>query len=30
MGPHFGEEAILKAAHQFEQATEFHKKRPVI
>jgi aspartyl-tRNA(Asn)/glutamyl-tRNA(Gln) amidotransferase subunit A len=30
MGPHFGEEAILKVAHQFEQATEFHKKRPVI
>jgi len=30
MGRHFGEEAILGVAHHFEQATEFHKKRPVI
>jgi aspartyl-tRNA(Asn)/glutamyl-tRNA(Gln) amidotransferase subunit A len=30
MGTHFGEETILRVAHRFERATEFHKKRPVI
>jgi len=30
MGRHFGEEAILGVAHQFEGATGFHKKRPEI
>ena len=30
MGNHFNEEAILKAAFGFEQATEFHKKKPTI
>ena len=28
MGNHFNEEMILKAAYGFEQATEFHKKKP--
>jgi aspartyl-tRNA(Asn)/glutamyl-tRNA(Gln) amidotransferase subunit A len=30
MGSHFNEEMILKAAYGFEQATEFHKKKPQI
>jgi aspartyl-tRNA(Asn)/glutamyl-tRNA(Gln) amidotransferase subunit A len=30
MGNHFNEEMILKAAYGFEQATEFHKKKPNI
>ena len=28
LGPHFSEETLLKVAYNFEQATEFHKKRP--
>ncbi len=28
MGKHFGEEMLFKVAYNFEQATEFHKKRP--
>ncbi len=28
MGPAFGEEAILRVAHAYEQATEWHKRRP--
>lgn len=28
MGSHFNEEMILKVGHGFEQATDFHKKRP--
>ncbi|MEJ2101092.1 MAG: Asp-tRNA(Asn)/Glu-tRNA(Gln) amidotransferase subunit GatA [Desulfobacterales bacterium] len=28
MGKHFAEEMLLKVAYNFEQATEFHKKRP--
>jgi aspartyl-tRNA(Asn)/glutamyl-tRNA(Gln) amidotransferase subunit A len=28
MGKHFDEEILLRAAYNFEQATEFHKKRP--
>lgn len=28
MGRHFDEETLLKAAYTFEQATDFHKKRP--
>ena len=28
MGNHFNEEMIFKVAHAFEQATEFHKKKP--
>ncbi|MEA3479985.1 MAG: Asp-tRNA(Asn)/Glu-tRNA(Gln) amidotransferase subunit GatA, partial [Bacteroidota bacterium] len=30
MGSHFGEEKILKTAYNFEQATDFHKKKPII
>jgi aspartyl-tRNA(Asn)/glutamyl-tRNA(Gln) amidotransferase subunit A len=30
MGSHFGEEKILKAAYNFEQATNFHKKKPAL
>ena len=30
IGPAFGEEAILRAAHAYEQATEWHKRRPRI
>jgi aspartyl-tRNA(Asn)/glutamyl-tRNA(Gln) amidotransferase subunit A len=30
MGRHFGEEAILGVAHQFEGATDFHKRKPVL
>ena len=30
MGKHFNEEKIFKAGYGFEQATEFHKKRPEI
>jgi aspartyl-tRNA(Asn)/glutamyl-tRNA(Gln) amidotransferase subunit A len=28
MGKHFNEIMLLKAAYNFEQATNFHKKRP--
>ena len=28
MGNHFNEEAIFKVAYNFEQATDFHEKRP--
>jgi aspartyl-tRNA(Asn)/glutamyl-tRNA(Gln) amidotransferase subunit A len=28
LGNHFNEEMLLKVAHGFEQATEFHKKKP--
>lgn len=30
MGRHFSEPMLLRVAHQFEQATDFHKKRPGI
>ncbi len=30
MGTHFNEEMLLKVAYGFEQATEFHKKKPKI
>lgn len=30
LGPHFREEIILRIAYQFEQATEFHLKKPAI
>ncbi len=30
MGRHFDEETILRVGHQFEQATEFQKRRPVL
>ncbi|CAB1085587.1 Aspartyl-tRNA(Asn) amidotransferase subunit A (EC @ Glutamyl-tRNA(Gln) amidotransferase subunit A (EC [Olavius algarvensis Delta 1 endosymbiont] len=30
MGSHFNEEILLKVAYGFEQATEFHKKKPKI
>ena len=30
MGSHFGEEMILKTAYNFEQATDFHKKKPIL
>jgi len=29
-GGHFNEETILKVAYNFEQATDFHKKKPKI
>ena len=28
MGRHFNEEMLIRVAHRFEQATEFHKRRP--
>ena len=28
LGPYLGEETVLRGAHAFEQATDFHKKRP--
>ena len=30
MGSHFGEEKVLKTAYNFEQATDFHKKKPAL
>jgi aspartyl-tRNA(Asn)/glutamyl-tRNA(Gln) amidotransferase subunit A len=30
MATHFNEEMLFRVAHQFEQATEVHKKRPVL
>jgi aspartyl-tRNA(Asn)/glutamyl-tRNA(Gln) amidotransferase subunit A len=30
MGQHFNEEVLFQVAHNFEQATEFHKKRPIL
>ena len=30
MGPHFGEAAVLRAAHAFEAATPFHERTPVV
>ena len=30
LGPSLGEETILRAAHAYEQTTEWHTKRPVI
>ncbi len=30
MGKHFNEELLLKVAYNFEQASDFHKKRPVL
>jgi aspartyl-tRNA(Asn)/glutamyl-tRNA(Gln) amidotransferase subunit A len=30
MGNHFNEEMILRVAYGFEQATEFHKKKPIL
>lgn len=30
LGPHFAEETLLKVAYNFEQATEFHKQKPVL
>ena len=30
LGPHMNEEMLLRVAHGFEQATEFHRKRPVL
>ena len=29
IGPAFGEAAILQAAHTYEQATDWHKRRPI-
>jgi aspartyl-tRNA(Asn)/glutamyl-tRNA(Gln) amidotransferase subunit A len=28
MGKHFSEGALIKTAYNFEQATDFHKKKP--
>jgi aspartyl-tRNA(Asn)/glutamyl-tRNA(Gln) amidotransferase subunit A len=30
MGRHFNEEMLLRAAHAFEQATDHHRRRPVL
>ncbi|MDL1964842.1 MAG: Asp-tRNA(Asn)/Glu-tRNA(Gln) amidotransferase subunit GatA, partial [Deltaproteobacteria bacterium] len=30
MGKHFNEEKMIKVAYNFEQATDFHKKKPVL
>jgi aspartyl-tRNA(Asn)/glutamyl-tRNA(Gln) amidotransferase subunit A len=30
MGPHFGEAAVLRAAHAFEAATPFHERNPEV
>lgn len=30
MGKHFDEGNLLRVAYNFEQATDFHKKRPVL
>jgi len=30
IGKHFGEETILRAAYAYQQATEWHKRRPQI
>jgi aspartyl-tRNA(Asn)/glutamyl-tRNA(Gln) amidotransferase subunit A len=30
LGKHFGEAMLLKVAHAFEQATEFHRIKPKI
>jgi len=30
MGPAFGEEAVLRTAHAYEQVTEWHTRRPDI
>lgn len=30
MGPHFAEETLLKTAYHFEQATDFHLKKPAV
>jgi aspartyl-tRNA(Asn)/glutamyl-tRNA(Gln) amidotransferase subunit A len=28
MGPHFGEEILFEVAHAYQQATDWHKKKP--
>ena len=30
LGPHFSEETLLKVAYNFEQATDFHIKKPIL
>ncbi|MCP3950968.1 MAG: Asp-tRNA(Asn)/Glu-tRNA(Gln) amidotransferase subunit GatA [Desulfobacterales bacterium] len=30
LGPHFSEETLLKVAYNFEQVTDFHKKKPAL
>jgi aspartyl-tRNA(Asn)/glutamyl-tRNA(Gln) amidotransferase subunit A len=30
IGPHFDEAAVLRAAHAYEQSTDWHKKRPAL
>jgi aspartyl-tRNA(Asn)/glutamyl-tRNA(Gln) amidotransferase subunit A len=30
MGPAFGEETVLRVAYTYEQATEWHKRRPAL
>jgi aspartyl-tRNA(Asn)/glutamyl-tRNA(Gln) amidotransferase subunit A len=30
LGPHFAEETLLRVAYNFEQATEFHTRKPVL
>jgi aspartyl-tRNA(Asn)/glutamyl-tRNA(Gln) amidotransferase subunit A len=30
IGPHFGEARLLNAAHRFQQATDWHTRRPAL
>ncbi|MEX2599583.1 MAG: amidase family protein, partial [Dehalococcoidia bacterium] len=30
MGPHLGERTLLRAAHAYEQATDWHKQHPAL
>jgi len=30
MAPHFAEESLLQAAHAFENATDYHTRRPAL
>jgi len=30
MGPHFGEERLLRAAHVYQQATAWHRQKPAL
>jgi aspartyl-tRNA(Asn)/glutamyl-tRNA(Gln) amidotransferase subunit A len=30
LGPHFREDLLLRIAHQFEQATDFHRAKPKV
>jgi Asp-tRNA(Asn)/Glu-tRNA(Gln) amidotransferase A subunit family amidase len=30
MGPHFGEAVLFRAAHAYQQATDWHLRRPAL